>query len=58
MNAARAAEHAWPRNVLTHQIAAHQPPAESDLARQLVYDPFMFDSLDVTDTAHGAVDEH
>lgn len=62
--AARAAEHGWSRNVLAHQIAGelhrrigaapsnfpdHLPPDESDLAQQLVRDPYVFDFLDFTD---------
>lgn len=61
--AAHAAEHGWSRNVLAHQIEGqlhrrigaapsnfpdHLPPAESDLARQLVRDPYIFDFLDLT----------
>ncbi|EME51505.1 hypothetical protein G352_25837 [Rhodococcus ruber BKS 20-38] len=58
--ASQAAEHGWSRNVLTHQIVGqlhrrigaapsnfpdHLPPQESDLAQQLVRDPYTFDFL-------------
>lgn len=61
--AARAAEHGWSRNVLTNQImnrtrerigapptnfAGQLAPADSDLARQLGKDPYVFDFLDLT----------
>ncbi len=57
---ARAAEHGWSRAVLEHQITSrlhqrvgaapsnftdHLPPADSDLAQQLVRDPYVFDHL-------------
>jgi predicted nuclease of restriction endonuclease-like (RecB) superfamily len=62
--AARAAEHGWSRNVLTNQImnrtlerigapptnfAGQLAPADSDLARELGKDPYVFDFLDLTD---------
>ena len=61
--AAQAAEHGWSRAVLEHQIAngLHErigaapsnfadqlPPADSDLARQLLGDPYVFDHLTFT----------
>jgi len=61
--AAAAVEHGWSRNVLTHHIAtglhrrlgsapsnftAQLPAADSDLARQLTRDPYVFDFLDLT----------
>jgi predicted nuclease of restriction endonuclease-like (RecB) superfamily len=61
--AARAAEYGWSRNVLTNQImnrtrerigapptnfAGQLAPADSDLARQLSKDPYVFDFLDLT----------
>jgi predicted nuclease of restriction endonuclease-like (RecB) superfamily len=61
--AARAAEHGWSRNVLTNQImnrtlerigapptnfAGQLAPADSDLARELGKDPYVFDFLDLT----------
>ncbi|WP_413768436.1 PDDEXK nuclease domain-containing protein [Rhodococcus pyridinivorans] len=64
--AARAAEHGWSRHVLTHQIAGqlHRrvgaapsnfpdqlPPQDSDLAQQLVRDPYIFDFLDLDERA-------
>ncbi|WP_259336111.1 PDDEXK nuclease domain-containing protein, partial [Clavibacter californiensis] len=62
--AARAAEHGWSRNVLTNQImnrtlerigapptdfAGQLAPADSDLARELGKDPYVFDFLDLTE---------
>jgi len=62
--AERAAEHGWSRNVLTNQImnrtlertgapptnfAGQLAPADSDLARELGKDPYVFDFLDLTD---------
>jgi predicted nuclease of restriction endonuclease-like (RecB) superfamily len=62
--AARAAEYGWSRNVLTNQImnrtlertgapptnfASQLAPADSDLARELGKDPYVFDFLDLTD---------
>jgi predicted nuclease of restriction endonuclease-like (RecB) superfamily len=62
--AARAAKNGWSRNVLTNQImnrtrerigapptnfAGQLAPADSDLARQLSKDPYVFDFLDLTD---------
>ena len=62
--AARAAEHGWSRNVLTNQImnrtlerigapptnfVGQLAPADSDLARELGKDPYVFDFLDLTD---------
>jgi predicted nuclease of restriction endonuclease-like (RecB) superfamily len=61
--AAAAVEHGWSREVLAHQIvtrlhrrigaaptnfADKLPAAESDLAEQLVRDPYVFDFLDLT----------
>lgn len=61
--AAQAVEHGWSRAVLEHQIASqlHRrvgaapsnfadqlPPPDSDLAQQLVRDPYVFDHLDLT----------
>jgi predicted nuclease of restriction endonuclease-like (RecB) superfamily len=61
--AENAAAHGWSRNVLANQIANHTrdrvgsapsnfagrlPPTESDLARQLAKDPYVFDFLDLT----------
>ena len=58
--AAHAVEHGWSRAVLEHQIAGrlhqrigaapsnfadHLPSSDSDLARQLVRDPYVFDHL-------------
>jgi len=58
--AAQAAGHGWSRAVLDHQIAgqlhtrvgaapsnftASLPPADSELAQQLVRDPYLFDYL-------------
>ncbi|TQF65301.1 DUF1016 domain-containing protein [Rhodococcus spelaei] len=57
--AAVAAEHGWSRNVLTAQInrrlhrridfTDHLPAEDSDLARQLVRDPYVFDFLNLSD---------
>jgi len=62
--AAAAVEHGWSRAVLTHQIRnqldqrvgaaptnfdAHLPAVDSDLAHQLVRDPYVFDFLDITE---------
>ncbi|MBH0122521.1 DUF1016 family protein [Rhodococcus sp. CX] len=62
--AAQAADHGWSRNVLAHRIEGqlhrrigaapsnfpdHLPAQDSDLARQLVRDPYIFDFLDLTD---------
>jgi predicted nuclease of restriction endonuclease-like (RecB) superfamily len=62
--AAAAFEHGWSRNVLSHQIrnrldqrigaapsnfADHLPTGDSDLAQQLVRDPYVFDFLDLSD---------
>ncbi len=62
--AAAAFEHGWSRNVLMHQIrnrldqrigaapsnfTEHLPAGDSDLAQQLVRDPYVFDFLDLTD---------
>jgi predicted nuclease of restriction endonuclease-like (RecB) superfamily len=62
--AARAAQHGWSRNVLSNQImnrtrerigapptnfAGQLAPADSDLARELGKDPYVFDFLDLTD---------
>jgi predicted nuclease of restriction endonuclease-like (RecB) superfamily len=62
--AARAAEHGWSRDVLTNQImnrtrerigapptsfSGQLAPADSDLARELSEDPYVFDFLDLTD---------
>jgi len=62
--AAAAAEHGWSRSVLTHQISTglyqrsgaapsnfgdRLPAPESDLARELVRDPYVFDFLDLTE---------
>lgn len=64
--ATRAAEHGWSRHVLAHQITGqlhrrigaapsnfpdHLPPQESDLAQQLVRDPYVFDFLDLSERA-------
>ncbi len=61
--AAAAVEHGWSRSVLTHHIAtslrtrigaapsnfsAQLPTADSDLAQQLVRDPYVFDFLALT----------
>lgn len=61
--AASAVEHGWSRNVLLQQIrsqvrqriaaapsnfGAHLPAADSELAQQLVRDPYVFDFLDLT----------
>ncbi len=65
--AAAAAERGWSRNMLLNQIKnqLHRrsgsapsnfvdrlPPAESDLAQQLTRDPYVFDFLDLTDSAN------
>lgn len=62
--AAATVEHGWSRNVLMNQInsqlhrrigtapsnfAEHLPAADSDLAQQLVRDPYVFDFLDLSD---------
>ncbi|WP_094275944.1 PDDEXK nuclease domain-containing protein [Rhodococcus sp. OK302] len=62
--AASAAEHGWSRNVLQNQIRSglrhrigaapsnfrdHLPVEDSDLAQQLVRDPYVFDFLDITE---------
>jgi predicted nuclease of restriction endonuclease-like (RecB) superfamily len=62
--AATAFERGWSRNVLSHQIrnrldqrigaapsnfTDHLPTGDSDLAQQLVRDPYVFDFLDLTD---------
>ncbi|HEY9312134.1 PDDEXK nuclease domain-containing protein [Williamsia sp.] len=62
--AAQAAEHGWSRDVLAHQIAGrlhqriaaapsnfsdHLPAEDSDLAQQLVRDPYVFDFLCLSD---------
>ncbi|MDV6270946.1 PDDEXK nuclease domain-containing protein [Rhodococcus globerulus] len=62
--AATAAEHGWSRNVLHNQIKSglrrrigaapsnfqdHLPAEDSDLAQQLVRDPYVFDFLDITE---------
>lgn len=62
--AATAAEHGWSRNVLHNQINSglrrrigaapsnfqdHLPAEDSDLAQQLVRDPYVFDFLDITE---------
>ncbi|HEY6423023.1 MAG TPA: DUF1016 N-terminal domain-containing protein, partial [Pseudonocardiaceae bacterium] len=64
--AAAAVEHGWSRNVLLNQIknrlqaregaapsnfAARLPHADSELARQLTRDPYVFDFLDPTEAA-------
>jgi predicted nuclease of restriction endonuclease-like (RecB) superfamily len=61
--AAQAVEHGWSRTVLEHQImnqlrqrigaapsnfAEHLPPADSELAQQLLRDPYVFDHLTLT----------
>lgn len=61
--AERSAEHGWSRNVLMNQImnrtrerigsspsnfAGHLAPSDSDLARELAKDPYVFDFLDLT----------
>jgi len=61
--AAQAAEHGWSRNVLANQIMnrtrerigsspanfdTHLQPTDSELARQLAKDPYVFDFLDLT----------
>lgn len=62
--ASAAAEHGWSRNVLQNQINSglrgrigaapsnfqdHLPAEDSDLAQQLVRDPYVFDFLDITE---------
>lgn len=62
--AEKATEHGWSRNVLMNQImnrtlertgaapsnfAGQLAPTDSDLARQLAKDPYVFDFLDLTD---------
>ena len=62
--AASAAAHGWSREVLRHQVdsglmqrsgaapsnfAAVLPPADSELAQQLVRDPYVFDQLGLTE---------
>ncbi|MCK0517391.1 PDDEXK nuclease domain-containing protein [Williamsia sp. DF01-3] len=62
--AAAAVDHGWSRAVLTHQIRTqldrrvgaaptnfneHLPPGDSDLAHQLVRDPYVFDFLDINE---------
>ena len=64
--AGKSLEHGWSRSVLTMQIetAAHArtgkavtnfaerlPPAQSDLARDVLKDPYIFDFLDLTESA-------
>ena len=66
--ARKAAEHGWSRNVLVIQIEtrAHEregkavnnfpaalPPADSDMARQIFKDPYLFDFLGTADTRRG-----
>ena len=63
---AAAAQHGWSRDVLVHQLeaghhrrqgqaitnfAATLPPDQSDLARQTLKDPYVFDFLNLTDNA-------
>ena len=63
----KALEHGWSRDVLVMQIesrlfqrqgkainnfAATLPPLQSDLARQVLKDPYLFDFLSVGDEAH------
>ncbi|SMF47488.1 putative nuclease of restriction endonuclease-like (RecB) superfamily [Cellulosimicrobium cellulans J34] len=65
--AAQAAEHGWSRAVLENQIASHLhqrigaaptnftthlTPADSELAQQLVRDPYVFDHLGLTGRVH------
>jgi len=65
--------HGWSRNVLVHQIESglYQrqgqalnnfertlPPAQSDLARQTLKDPYIFDFLSLGDEAHERDLEH
>lgn len=60
-------EHGWSRNILVHQIesrlferqgkaqtnfAQTLPPAQSDMAQQLLKDPYNFDFLTLGDEAH------
>ena len=67
--ASAAAEHGWSRNVLQNQINSglrgrigaapsnfqdHRPAEDSDLAQQLVCDPYVFDFLDITERVAGA----
>ena len=62
-------EHGWSRNVLVHHIdsrlyeregraitnfAATLPAPQSDLAQQLIKDPYHLDFLDITEDARGA----
>ena len=64
---AAAVEHGWSRNMLLNQVKnqLHRragsapsnfpdrlPPAESDLAQQLTRDPYVFDFLNLTDSAN------
>ena len=64
--AGRAIEHGWSRNILAMQIESglrlrqgaaqsnfdrHLPPLQSDLARHMLKDPYIFDFLDLGDTA-------
>ncbi len=64
---ARAVENGWSRAVLAHQITSglrervgaapsnfedRLPAADSDLARQMLRDPYVFDFLDLTERAH------
>ena len=64
--AAAAVEHGWSRAVLTHQITSglrrrsgaapsnfsdRLPAVDSDLAQQMLRDPYVFDFLDLTDRA-------
>lgn len=64
--ASKAPEHGWPRNVLAMQIDtqahawagaavtnfdARLPPHQSDLAREVLKDPYIFDSLGLTEDA-------
>lgn len=64
--ARQAIAHGWSRNVLAHQIDARLrerqgaaqtnfdqtlPPLQSDLARQVIKDPYVFDFLDLADDA-------
>jgi len=71
--AAHAAEHGWSGNVLTNPIvdrtlewigarltnfAGRLAPADSDLARELGKDPYVFDFLDLTAGAAGCGADH
>ena len=71
--ARKAIEHGWSRTVLTLQIESrlHQrsgkaitnfdqtlPPAQSDLAREVLKDPYTFDFLTLGETAHERDLEH